>query len=326
VTAGIAVLDFGGPQRPPELVPFLTALLEDVLPGPRWLRRLVAPRLARARARRVGPQYAAIGWSPLVPTHRRQVAALREALGPDAPPIVSGMMFTPPTMDEAAGELRSAGVDRIVVLPMFPHPSLATTHAAFGFFAAALERAGLDGRPTHRIEGYADHPEYVAALSATIRAGVQATPGPVDEPIHLVFSPHGLPVSWVERRGDRYPEHVRRTVGVVLAALDWTGPAHVGWQSRVGPVRWLEPSTPQVLEAIGRSGGRRVCLVPVSFVSEHIETLYEIDVEYRRLAAEVGIPHFGRAPALGTEPAFVRCLADLARAGLAHLDRAAGAA
>jgi len=326
VTAGIAVLDFGGPQRAAELVPFLTALLEDVLPGPHWLKRLVAPRLARARAKRVGPQYAAIGWSPLVPTHRLQVAALREALGPGAPPIVSGMMFTPPTMDDAVAGLRAAEVDRIVVLPMFPHPSLATTRAAFGFFTAALGRAGLGGLPTHWVEGYADHADYVAALAATIRVAVAATPGPVEEPVHLVFSPHGLPVSWVERRGDRYPEHVQRTVDAVLAVLRWTGPVHVGWQSRIGPVRWLEPSTPQVLGTIARAGGTRVCLVPVSFVSEHIETLYEIDVEYRRLARELGIPHFSRAKALGTEPAFVRCLADLARAGLARLDRAAGAA
>ncbi len=326
MTAGIAVLDFGGPQGSKELVPFLTALLEDVLPGPRWLKRLAAPALARARAARVEPQYAAIGWSPLVPTHRRQVAALRDALGSDPPPLVSGMMFTPPTMDDAVAGLRASGVDRIVVLPMVPHPSLATTRAAFGFFAAALQKGGLDGLPAHWIEGYADHPDYVAAVAATIGLAVAQTPGPAEEPVHLVFSPHGLPVSWVERRGDRYPEHVQRTVSAVLHALGWTGPVHVGWQSRLGPVRWLEPSTPQVLETIARSGGTRVCLVPVSFVSEHIETLYEIDVEYRRVAAEVGITHFARARALGTEPAFVRCLADLVRSGLAKVERAAGVA
>jgi ferrochelatase len=320
LTAGIAVLDFGGPRGPEDLVPFLTALLEDVLPGPRWLKRASAPLLARARAGRVGPHYEAIGWSPLVPTHQRQVAALRELLGPGAPPVVSGMMFTPPTMDDAAAALRAAGVDRLVWLPMFPHPSLATTHAAFGFFRAALRRAGLDGLPTHAVEGYADHPDYIAALAATIRRGIAATPGPGDEPVHLVFSPHGLPVSWVARRGDRYPEHVRRSVDSVLAVLGFEGPVHVGWQSRLGPVRWLEPSTPQVLASIARSGGKRVCLVPVSFVSEHIETLHEIDVEYRKLAADLGIFHLHRAPALGTEPAFVRCLADLATRGLAELD------
>jgi ferrochelatase len=326
VTAGIAVLDFGGPRGPAELVPFLTLLLEDVLPGPHWLKRLVAPPLARARAKKVEPQYVKIGWSPLVPTHRLQVAALREALGAGAPPVASGMMFTPPTMDDAVAELRAAGVDRIVALPMFPHPSIATTRAAFGFFSAALRRAGLDRLPVHWIEGYADHPAYVEALANTIRVAVAATPGPLGEPVHLVFTPHGLPVSWVERRGDRYPEHVRRSVDAVLARLGWTGPVHVGWQSRLGPVRWLEPSTPQVLAAIAASGGKRVCLVPVSFVSEHIETLHEIDIEYRHLAESVGIQHFGRAPALGTEPAFIRCLADLARGALAELDRKVGAA
>jgi ferrochelatase len=139
--------------------------------------------------------------------------------------------------------------------------------------------------------------------------------------VHLVFTPHGLPVSFVQGRGDPYPDHVRTTVRATLAHLGWTGPAHVGWQSRVGPVAWLEPSTPTVLDAIARSGGRRVCLVPVSFASEHIETLHEIDIEYREHAHAVGIPHFGRAPAIGEHPRFVEALADLVREATADLSR-----
>jgi ferrochelatase len=322
VTTGVALLDFGGPQGPDELVPFLTNLLEDVLPGPMWLKRIVAPPLARVRARKVEPSYRSIGWSPLVPTHRLQVAALRELLGTDAPPLASGMLFTPPTMDDAVRALRAQGVDRIVALPLFPHSSLATTNPAFTFLDAALRRAGLASWPVHRIDGFPEHPDYVEALAATIRRGVAATPGPGDEPVHLIFTPHGLPVSWVERRGDVYPDHIKASIAAVLRVLAWTGPVHLGWQSRVGPVRWLEPSTPQVLDAVAREGATRVCLVPISFVSEHIETLFEIDVEYREHAEKAGIHHFGRALALGTEPAFVRCLADLVRTGVAALDGA----
>lgn len=321
MTIGVAVLDFGGPQGPDELVPFLSLLLEDVLPGPRALKALVAPRLARSRAKVVGPNYAQIGWSPLVPTHRRQVEALRAALGPDAPVLASGMMFTPPTMDQAVSELRAAGVDEIVALPMFPHYSLATTQAAFSFFFEALERAGAAHLPVHWIPGYPDHPGYVRALAATIRRGVEATPGPAEAPVHLVFTPHGLPVSWVVDRGDPYPEQIRTSVRAVIRALDWTGPYHLGWQSRVGPVRWLEPGTPEVLDAIARAGGRRVCLVPVSFAAEHIETLHEIDIEYRDHAHHAGIPHFGRAPALGTDPDFVATLAELVRGAIASFGR-----
>ena len=318
---GLAILDFGGPQGPDELVPFLTNLLTDVLPGPLALRRMIAPGLARRRSKVVGPNYETIGWSPLVPTHRRQVAALAEALGPDAPPMASGMLFTPPTMDTCVAELRAAGVDRIVALPMFPHYSLATTQAAFSFLFEALERVGLAKLPVRWVPAYPEHPDYIEALASTIRKGLAATPGPAEEPIHLLFSPHGLPVSWVEKLADPYPDHIRSTMDAVVKHLGWTGPVHLGWQSRVGPVAWLSPSTPQVLDKLAAAGAKRVCLVPISFASEHIETLHEIDIEYRDHAKHAGIAHFSRAPALGTEPAFVQCLADLVRGAVADMGR-----
>jgi len=318
---GLAVLDFGGPQGPAELVPFLTELLNDVLPGPKGLKRLVAPRLASSRARIVGPNYEQIGWSPLVPTHRRQVAALVEALGADAPPMASGMLFTPPTMDDAVASLRDQGVERIVALPMFPHYSSATTQAAFTFLFEAMQRAGLGSMPVRWISGYPEHPLYIEALAATIREGVAATPGDPDLPVHLLFTPHGLPVSWVVKHADPYPEQIRGSVRAVIRHLGWTGPYHVGWQSRVGPVQWLEPSTPDAIDAIARAGGKRICMVPVSFASEHIETLHEIDIEYRAHAEHAGIEGYGRAPALGVQPAFVACLADLVRTAVADYGR-----
>jgi ferrochelatase len=317
---GLAVVDFGGPQGEAELVPFLTRLLADVLPGPRAVKEGVAPFLARRRASVVAPNYARIGWSPLVPTHRKQVAALRALLPADLP-VASGMMFTAPTMDDAVRELLGAGVDQLVVLPMFPHYSLATTGAAFAFLWEALVRAGRTDLPIRWIPAYPEEPSYLRALADTIREGVAATPGDPADPVHLVFSPHGLPLSFVQGRGDPYPDQIRTTVRRVLEVLDWRGPAHVGWQSRVGPVAWLTPSTPDVLAEVARSGGRRVCLVPVSFASEHIETLHEIDIEYRELAHELRIPHFGRAPALGTHPAFVEALAASVRGALADLQR-----
>lgn len=307
---GIAVLDFGGPTGPNELVPFLTALLEDVLPGPMGLKRLVAPTIARRRSKIVAPNYEMIGWSPLVETHRAQVAALREALGEGAPPMASGMMFTPPSMRACVDELLGHDVEGIIALPMFPHYSIATTQAAFSFFWEALVEAGASHLPVRWIPGYFDHPLYVRSLAATIRQGVEAMEGPEDEPVHLLFTPHGLPVSWVTKRGDPYPDQIRASVRAVIRELDWQGPWHIGWQSRVGPVQWLMPGTDDVLTTLGRDGAKRVCMVPISFAAEHIETLHEIDIEYAEVAHEAGIVAYGRAPALGTQADFIACLAD----------------
>jgi ferrochelatase len=320
MSLGVAVLDFGGPQGPEELEPFLTNLMTDVLPGPSALKSLVAPRIARARAARVRQNYEAIGWSPLVPTHRKQVAALREKLG-EQMPLASGMLFTPPTMDEAVAELKSRGVDRLIALPMFPHYSLATTQAAFSFLFDALKRANSAGMPVRWIPGYPEHPLYIEALAGTIREGVAQTPGDPGQPVHLVFTPHGLPISWVVDRGDPYPEQIRTSVRAVIRALGWTGPYHVGWQSKVGPVRWLTPSTEETIDAVAKSGGRRICMVPIAFASEHIETLHEIDIEYRAHAEKVGITGFGRAPALGMSEPFIACLADLVEQGAASFGR-----
>lgn len=309
---GVLFLNFGGPQGPAELEPFLRELLLDVLPGPALLKRLLVPRLARMRAAKMRRPYESIGWSSVVPTHLRQVAAVREALGPDAPRIASGMMFTAPTIRAAVREL--SDVDRYVAVPMFPHYSIATTQTAYSLAWQALCEEGLSGKPVHWIPAWFDHPLYLDALAATIRAGVAATPG--EGPLHLVFTPHGLPNSFV-RRGDPYPDQVRESARRVVELLRWSEPWWIGWQSRVGPAKWLEPSTPDVIRSLAASGASRVCLVPLSFVSEHIETRYEIDVEYKELAHAAGISHFGRAPTLDTEPAFVAMLADLVRSAVA---------
>ena len=124
-------------------------------------------------------------------------------------------------------------------------------------------------------------------------------------------------MSFVER-GDPYPEHVRASVRAVIEELGWEGSMQIAWQSKVGRGRWLSPSTEQAIEALGATGTPRVLVVPLAFVGEHIETLYEIDIEYRDLARERGIGAFGRARALGLHPAFIDVLAELARGGLEH--------
>lgn len=314
---GVLVCDFGGPQKAEELEPFLTLLLDDVLPFPRWIKRFAAPMIAKRRVPVVQPNYEMIGWSPLIRTHEAQVAALKEQLSDDLP-VASCHMFTPPFAKTAVQDLLDQGVDRIIALPMFPHYSFATTHAAFSFAFAAMQQLGVADLPVHWIGAYYDHPLYLQALAATIREGVERTPGSGDT--HLLFSPHGLPVSFLKKKKDPYPTQIRETARQVVRHMGWEGSWSVGWQSKLGRAAWLTPSTPQELQRLADRGQQRVTVVPVAFAAEHIETLHEIDIEFAEEAAKMGIPHFGRAPVLGTQPAFISCLATLVNEAITSFD------
>lgn len=311
---GLLVINFGGPQSESELAPFLEELFMDVLPLPGALRRFAARRIAGSRAGRVAPNYAQIGWSPLVPSTFEQVDALKAQLPADLP-VAVGMMLSPPSFETAVKDLLDQGVDGIVALALFPQWSFATTGAAFERLDAALASLGKADLPLHRVPAFFGHPQYVEALAERIREGIDQLPG--DGPVHLLFSPHGLPLSFL-RKGDPYPEQVRATIKAVLDRLAWTEPAHVGWQSRVGPVKWIEPSTEAEVERLGREGAKRVLVVPVAFVGDHIETLHELDIELAEVAHKAGITHFGRAPALDAHPQFIACLAQLAEQGVAR--------
>ena len=311
---GILFLNFGGPREATELAPFLTNLFDDVLPGPRWFKRFLAPRLATSRAAKVRGNYEMIGWSPVVSSTIAQMDGVKARLGDI--PVAAGMLFTPPSVDVAIADLRAQGADALVALALFPQFSLSTTSSAFDRVHAALKSAPM---PVRWIPAWHDHPGYIAAVASAVRAAAATLPG--EGPIHLLFSPHGLPMSFV-RRGDPYPEQVRETARRVVTALDWTDPVALGWQSRVGPVKWLAPSTEQMVDELAKDGAKRLLVVPVSFVGEHIETLHELDIELKAHAQAAGIQHFGRAATVGTDPVFLDGLADVVRSALKQFDQA----
>lgn len=310
VKPGVLVLNFGGPRGPDELVPFLKNLFDDVLPGPRFVKALAAPALAMSRARTVRPNYELIGWSPVVATSEAQAAGIRERLG-DVP-VATGMLFTAPTVTEGVNALREAHADAIVAIALFPQFSLSTTGAAFDRVSDAAGKL-----PVHYVPFWHDAPGYIKAVGRTIKDAAAKLPG--DGPIQLLFSPHGLPLSYVQR-GDPYPDHVRETVRLTVEAIGWTDPVAIGWQSRVGPMKWLEPSTLSEVDRIAREGHKRLLIVPVAFVGEHIETLHELDIEVTDHAHKAGITHVGRARAVGTDPDFLDALADCARKAIARFE------
>ncbi len=307
---GVVLCNMGGPDSLQAVRPFLENLFSDpeilrfplsgILQQPlaRWISRKRAPRVAE-RYRRIG------GRSPIGEITRAQADALASALGPDWTVTVA-MRYWHPRAREAAAELRCRGATRIVVLPLYPQYSRATTGSSLADLDAGLAAAGLGDLPTRVVRSWHDHPAYLDALAEAVAEGLRGFDGAT-----VLFSAHSLPVKLIER-GDPYLDQVRATVAGVVERLG--NPSHrLAFQSRTGPVRWLGPGVEETLEALAAEGLRRILVVPVSFVSDHIETLYEIDVEYADLARTLGIREFRRCPALNTRPSFVRALARIAR-------------
>lgn len=328
MTTGVALLNFGGPQRAEEVEPFLYELFADrdviQLPVGRRFQELLARRVARRRAPEVIPQYAAIGFSPLVPVTMRQADALRAELaarlGAGAPPVVVGMRYTPPWTRDAVSELAALGVTRVVALGLYPHYSIATTGSSFNDLTRCMVAAGLGDLPVHHVPAWFHHPGYLAAMADRIREGLARMGEGEDSGVHILFSAHGLPSSYV-RKGDPYQQQVHATVRAVLREARWQGPASLSWQSRVGPVRWLAPSTDDELRRLGAAGVKAIMVVPVSFVGDHIETLYEIDVTYRKDALDAGVERFGLMPPLDCHPRLIGCLADQVERAMAGAER-----
>jgi ferrochelatase len=309
---GIVLCNMGGPDSLDGVEPFLRQLFSDPaliqLPlGFLW-QKAFAKLVARRRAPRVRELYRSIGGrSPLGELTARQAAALEAELtrrGHECRCVVA-MSYSAPFAAHAAAQLRQSGITRVVGLTLYPQYSRATTGSALRGLRRALEVAG-GGFLYTEIDRYFDDPAYLDAVAGTVSRALAAVPG--DAPV--LFSAHGLPQRYVDR-GDPYEREVNATVAGVVARLGLEGRFRLGFQSRVGPIKWLEPATDTVIRALGAGGATALVCVPVAFVSDHLETLQEIDLLYRDLAREVGITAFSRAPALNDDPAFITALAGL---------------
>jgi ferrochelatase len=324
VRTDVVVLNFGGPQGEAEVEPFLFELFDDPdviqLPfGPRF-QRFFAGQLSHRRTPKIGPHYAHIGFSPLVPTTLAQVEALKAALGPEPPRVHVAMRYGPPRTSALAEALAADPPDRLVAVALFPHWSGTTTGSSFNLLADSLRAVGLGRLPIHHVPAFYDHPAYVRAMVSRIE---DAAAGVADRSAaHVLFSAHGLPSSYARDKGDPYPDQIKDSVRMIMRALDWPGAHGLCFQSRVGPVRWLEPSTEQALVQLAAEGTRDVIVVPISFTTEGIETLYEIDVEFGALAERLGL-RLHRARTVDEHPDFIAALADTVRAAIAD-DRHGG--
>jgi protoporphyrin/coproporphyrin ferrochelatase len=334
---GVVLFNLGGPETLADVRPFLYNLfcdIEIIKPPrrPRWLRRLpwqqlqkpLAWLIATTRHKKSSALYEKIGGgSPLRRITDAQAAALAAELARRGRPakVYVAMRCWQPTTEMALAALEKDGIQEVVALPLYPQFSISTTRSSFRYFIKLLARQeGQRQLRRHYISKWYDHPGYIAALVETIEAARAKLPNSDPTATHLIFSAHSVPESYLAQ-GEPYLRHTQQTVAAVMAALGTQRPYTLAFQSKVGPVKWLEPFTDEVLRNLAKQGTQQVLVVPISFVSEHIETLYELDILYQGVAQEVGIPHFTRAEALNTNPTFISALADLVEEKLARSPR-----
>jgi ferrochelatase len=252
------------------------------------------------------------GGSPLRRITEAQGEALKEQLhylGQEAN-IYVGMRYWHPYTEEAIALLTQDNLDNLVILPLYPQFSISTSGSSFRL----LERLWQEDPKLQRLEytvipSWYKEPGYLQAMAELIRQEIEQFPHP--DQVHVFFSAHGVPKSYVEEAGDPYQQEIEECTALIMQTLNRPNPHTLAYQSRVGPVEWLQPYTEDALKELGAQGVKDLVVVPISFVSEHIETLQEIDIEYREIAEEAGIHNFRRVPAPNTHPVFIRALADL---------------
>ncbi|MBS1842449.1 MAG: ferrochelatase [Acidobacteria bacterium] len=316
---GLVLFQLGGPDSLDAVEPFLNNLFldPDIIPmGPLgFLRKPLAKYIAKKRSVPVRGRYAMIGRrSPIGILTERQRRALVASLAPDLDVVaVTAMRYWKPLTADAVEALHKAGsLDEIVLLPLYPQFSYATTLSSLKEWRRVYGKP--EGGPPERTIGqFYNHPLYIEALVQKI--GVCLRQFPDASRIQLVFSAHGLPMSLVEK-GDPYPKQIEETVRLTCELGkqkygNWPHEHLLCYQSRVGPAKWLEPPFLGTLERLGHEGIKEALVVPISFVTEHIETLHEINIDGRIDAKKFGIERFRMMPAVGDSRLFISCLRDL---------------
>lgn len=310
----LILLNMGGPDSLDAVEPFLYNLFCDreliQLPAGALLQKPFAKMISHFRAKKVVENYRAIGGkTPLLEWTQKQAAGIATRLGARFKPYVI-MRYWHPFAEDVLAEIKSAGLETAIVVSMYPHYTGATTGSSVNDFKRAAAKVYPE-LEYQLIEEWYDWPGYLDALANRVNEGLDTFHDLMRDEVQILFSAHALPKKFIDR-GDPYQEHVEATVREVMQRVghyDWS----IAYQSRSGPVKWMEPGTDEVISELAEAGHRALLMVPVSFVSDHIETLEEIDIEYRDLATTQGIVHFCRAPSLNDHDDFLSAIADLVR-------------
>jgi len=317
IDRAILFLNLGGPETQADVRPFLYRLFSDpeiirIRFTP--LRKFVAWAISTAREKESKMMYQKIGGgSPIRRLTDQQAEAARSALEKRGfhTEIRAAFTCSRPLVEDVVKSLAQSGVKKILAFPLYPQYSLSTTKSALDRTRAAVRRFAPSAQLIELAEWHL-HPLFLQAHAELIRKILPTFPDPSDEKIHLVFSAHSIPEKLVTERGDPYRDQMRQTVQGVLEKSGWRGPSTLAWQSKLGPIKWLGPSTEETIIKLGQEGVKQALVVPIAFVTDHIETLFELDQELAQEAGEAGIREFRRAPALNDHPTFIGSLVDLA--------------
>jgi ferrochelatase len=307
----LLLLQMGGPDSIEAVEPFLLKLFSDrdiIKIGPAFLQPFIARRIVKKRAPKVEACYRQIGGkSPIGELTDAQGQGVQRLLGDGYRSFVA-MRYSRPSTIDALAAIRREGISRIVALSLYPHYSKATTGSSINELRRVLKESGVDFEVTF-IDRFYDHPLYIQALAEKVTEGLAGFADPSQ--VEILFSAHSLPQSFIDE-GDPYLSHIEETVRLVMERVGKASYT-LCFQSKASPVKWLEPSTAQTIKRLAAEGKENLLMVPLSFVSDHIETLHEIDIEYAEEAKALGIKHFARSESLNSAPLFLECLADLVR-------------
>ena len=318
---GVLLLNLGGPEQLEDVRPFLYNLFSDPeiirLPVP-WLQKPLAWFISSRRAKTSQENYKKIGGgSPLRRITEEQALAVQKQLEENGhgAQVYVGMRYWHPFTEEAIAQIKRDKISKLVILPLYPQFSISTSGSSF----RQLEQLWDEDPELQKIDytvipSWYRHSGYLQAMADLIANELDRSPNP--DRVHIFFSAHGVPQSYVDDLGDPYQKEIQECTKLIMQTLKRPNDHTLAYQSRVGPIEWLKPYTDEAIEELAEKGIKDLMVVPISFVSEHIETLEEIDIEYREVAEEAGIENFYRVPALNTHPVFINDLADLVEEAL----------
>lgn len=312
----VVLINLGGPDSLDAVEPFLFNLFSDpdiiTLPrGLQWILPILARRISRRRSSIAKGYYQAMGGrSPIAELTEDQRSALEASLCQEGNyRVYVGMRYWRPSLEEAMDKIIREGIRKVILLPLFPQYSITSSGSGFNEWNRLVVRKGARFQ-TSVIREWYSNPTYILSLVENIQKGKSLFPAASQNQIQILFSAHGVPERVIQK-GDPYQKQIEETIQLVKMNMGTAEKFHLAYQSKVGRLKWLCPSVEEKLKEMADQKIQNILVVPISFVSDHSETLYEIDIMFKAIADRLGIPHFYRMPSLNSSPTFIRALKEI---------------